>query len=60
MGNRPVLINVRCLVRGAAICGAVTDLEAVVLSTSFRTAVVLLDGDGSHKTEVAKCSLLAC
>ena len=60
MGNRPVLTNVRCLVRAAAICGAVTDLEAVVLWTSFRTAVLcLLDGDGSHKTKVAKCSLLA-
>ena len=60
MGNRPVLTNVRCLVRGAAICGAVTDLEAVVVSTSFRTAVLcLLNGDGSHKTEVANCSLLA-
>ena len=59
MGNRPLLINVRCTLRGAAICGAVTVLEAVVLSASFRTAGVL-DGDGSHKTEVAKCSLLAC
>ena len=52
-------MNVRCTVRGAAICGAVPVLEAVVLSASFRTAGVL-DGDGSHKTEVTKCSLLAC
>ena len=40
MGNRPVLTNVRCLVRGIAICGAVTNLEAVVVSTSFSTAVL--------------------